>query len=730
MTVRPVPQLIDSLRDVLKQVGQQTKPESLITDHSSNTKLSCSSWIETAEATRAAAQKLTPEVTHLEHLILALKYRIHLLKDEAPLTDIDPLMAKFDELSKKLFLDRILKKFAEDQISYLARTYPSFFQKLLEPDQEELAVRFFKFCLQAPLVGYYRGRRVSHWVDIFVQYPEVVERMMRSSFYEKLGQYPDRMEITTERDRLVLKMDLKDGAQMIPVNESWNIKLPLKNKAAEPSGIVPPATPARMPLSAPNPPTTAKKGLVPPPTPARHTQTPAKPPSSVQKTGPQETSAGLSLSLEEIFNQFETTPHPDVDVSADGIINLNTRLLVSRVSEKKVDYIDATQWTEYCPSVKFSWEQLIKLYPEAQKGTDQRPPFGFVLRAHSSSPKKGEAFFDFILKEPDGNYLVFSFQGYQLPDAALYQQKRAFYPLTEEQGAVVVRKIAEEIQRAQQAHAEGKSIPPLDIQSYIDEVLGYDFYENLRSLIEDLHPSHPHQTKEELLAQLAQVKVNLDTADFEKFLKPIMDNLVNHKRDITKVLQFIEISLKTIHSALQLDPPELPKKEQVTAAAAQHSDQVTSGLVALASLCFEVLHPFRMTVAAAEKDTPVWGYLFQKIENISWGWLKNLLYALLLTLLGKRRGYHYKTLVSPELTDEQKKSWRATRKDSLKKWVKSVSNIKPERYLNRVSQLFSSLSDEEKRSITARLHQQMSVLALPVQDSALFQSAHPQQPPQ
>ena len=248
----------------------------------------------------------------------------------------------------------------------------------------------------------------------------------------------------------------------------------------------------------------------------------------------------------------------------------------------------------------------------------------------------------------------------------------------------------------QKAQAEGKAIPSIDIQSYLDEILGHAFYAHLENLVTNLFPLNTHQSKEELKAHLSQVRKNLDTVDFQTFLQLVVDKLMK-KHDMEKIQQFINASLSTIHAVLQKDGVALPTVQEVTEAGKNHFEQMGPSLVALASLCFEVLHPYRISVAAAEKDTPVIGFTFRTIESIPWEWLKNLLYDFFLTVLGPFRGYHYQTLATPHPR-------------SLSGLVQSIRNLVPERYINRPSQLFESLSDAQKQSVEARIKTHMTIL--------------------
>jgi hypothetical protein len=189
MSVLSIPQLVQSLHDVLSQVDSQTRPDAPIGDRS-HLKKTYPDWIAVAVAARQAAEHSAPELPKLDQLGLALQYRMQQLKNEAP-ADLDPLMALFRRLSAKLFPPGIPDDFAEKQLRHLCTKYPSFAKSLLEqPSHEQLAADFFRFALLAPSQSSHRGRDVSHWVDIFVKYPEIAERLMWSSLYEKLGLFP------------------------------------------------------------------------------------------------------------------------------------------------------------------------------------------------------------------------------------------------------------------------------------------------------------------------------------------------------------------------------------------------------------------------------------------------------------------------------------------------------------------------------------------------------------
>ncbi len=639
MSVLPVTQLVQSLQDVLLKVNGQTRDDALIEDRSNNKK-TYAEWI--AVAAQAAKISTLPQLDQLE---LALKYRTQFLKEEAP-AEFDPLIKFFRKLSARMFPSGISDDFTDKQIRHLCAKYPSFANKLLKPTHEKLSADFFRFAILAPSQSSHRSKDASHWVDIFVNYPEIAERLMQSSLYEKLGQYPENVFIHDEKG-VCLKMELWEGSTWVPIHlrkEELETRLPaFRNKALGGQTL------------------------------------------------------GITLTLEEVFKQFESSVSPDLDVSNTGIVNINSQLLICKDSDEKIHLIDPMKWTEYMPSIELELPELMKLFPEVKNES----PFAFILRVNVFASKDGQAFFDFIMRLENGKYRVISLQGHQKTGAALHQQKRVFYPLTAEQGDAVIRMVAEEITRCREAQAEGKEIPSIDIQSYLDEILGRDFYTLLEKLVTDLFPiTNARQSKEEIKIQLSDVRKNLDTAAFHTFLQPVVDKLMI-KRDMGLIQQLINASLATMHTFLQKGSVTLPTVAEITEAGRNHFDQMGPSLVALTTLCFEVLHPYRISVAAAEKDTPVIGFIFRTIESIPWEWLKNLLYGFFLTVLGPFRGYHYKTVATPHPR-------------SLSGLVQAIGNLVPERYINRPSQLFDSLGDDQKQSVEARMKTHLSILTAPV----------------
>lgn len=661
MSVKPVQvsQLIQNLRTVLQQVDSKTKEESPLGD--STNKQNYVSWISTAEKTRKAAKQSTPELQKLEQFELALRYRTGHLASE-PTVESEPLIQHFKTLSEKFGIPH---DFTKTQLRHLCDKYPSFAQKLLEPGHEELADSFFKFCIHSPSQSCHRRRDVTHWVDIFVKYPEITERLMASCLYEKLGMFPENIYILAEEVHITV-----EGFKDIDLE---------KNRLFKEKGLWP------MPLS-------------------------------VKKEDQQfafadliseEPSLGIPLTIEQVFKQFESSSPSDIDVTMKGMINLNSTLLATR-RNREVYAIDPKEWTKYRPHVELSWRELKAKYPEAEDGLN----CGFVLIAE----KNGQTYFEFIRKEK-GNYQVFFIRRPQKPGAALDQQKRTFSPLTEAQGEIVKRKVGEDIEHCRKATAEGRPIPSLDVQSYVDEVLGHPFYANIEGLIADLFKDE----KTERINELTQARQNLDTAAFEKVIKPLIDKLIR-KQDIGPIHQFIKTSLESIYSVLHKDGTknDIPTKEEVVAAgkALHDSDhnieKMIPSLVALGSICFEALHPYRMTVAAAEKDTLVLGRIFRIVEAIPWAWLKNLLNNFLLTILGPFRGYHYKTLVQGN-------------QGGLKRLFRAVGNLKPEKYINRPSQLFDGLSTEQKQAIEDRIKNHLTVLA--VRGASAGVGSQPPSPP-
>ncbi|HEX4839947.1 MAG TPA: hypothetical protein VFU89_05860 [Rhabdochlamydiaceae bacterium] len=643
MSSLTVQQVVISLRDVLPQVNGQTRHDTVITDRQ-NLNKTYRGWIAVADEIRKKAPKTTPELLKLDQYQLALQYRTKQVVKETPY-ELKPLSELFKKLMARLFPGGISEEFVEAQLRYLCRTYPAYAQKLLETTHESLAIEFFRFCLQAPSQSSHRGAAFPRWVDLFVQYPEIAERLMKSSLNEKLGRFPEIVLIDKNKG-VCFKMDLFENG-VVWVHLKHDSMCQFRNKALD-----------------------------------KHTK-------------------GIAITGEQIFQQFENSDLPDITISSKGIINFTPLLMQTRDSDGKVHPVDPIKWSDYIPSVELKPKKMAKLFPDNQSQT----PFVFVLRVNSycdrlEAVSSSQIFFDFIIKLSNGNYRVISLQNHQKPRDPLYRQKSFFYPLTEEQGKMVIDKVAKEISHFRQMHVEGKPIPPIDVQSYLDDVLGHDFYAFLEQLLSK--HTYPEDIKKGLNGLLAQTRQNLDPGAFEQFLQPVVKKLVD-THDISLIHQLITTSLKTIYTLLGKDTTkiELPTLEEVTDAGKalpnNTLDPMGSSLIALATICFEVLHPYKMSVADAEKETPILGFIFRRIESISWIWLQNLLYSFFLMILGPSRGYHYKKVAisSPK---------------ALPRLIQSIHNLVPEKYINRPSQLFDSLSETKKQAVENRLKQHLTVL--------------------
>ncbi len=646
-------QLLVSLRALMPQVDRQTKPEATL-DDGHGAKRPLRDWVQTAQKAIEAVQNITPEMAQLEQLTLTLAARTRQIPSEAAPAQLKhSLRELFHIISQKLFPDGISKKFADKQLGYLCSHYADFARALLKPHQEQLAINFFKFCLLAPSFSSHRNKDAFHWVSIFVVYPEIAERLMKSCLYQKLGHFPENLDFNLEKG-VCLKMELWDVVQWVPIRltpANLNTCLRLRNKS---------------------------------------TKTP-----------------GITLTLEEVFKQFERQATPDLDVSLIGIINLNSELLGSKNVKGSLDWLDAAQWTEVKPSAILTIHELTNLYKEISG----EPAYGFTLRAQSYSLGSSPPFFDFIMRLDDGDYRVIPMNAPLREGSVLHQQKTVFYALTKEQGQQVIDKVALDIKKNRELQAKGKAITPIDVQPYINTILGHSFYSHLDYLIEKLDPINSYQTKQEITDQWTQIKSNLDPDAFEQFMQQVVKKLVT-LRDPVRINELIKASLEMLYFVLDAGKPSLPSEDEVRTALTSDPDlckgseditKIGQSLLALMRLCFEVLHPYSIKVAEAEKETPILGRLFRIIEAIPWKWLKNLLNDLLILIVGPFRGYHYRTRT-------------ATPKNPLSRLVQTVRHLKPENYLNHASQLFYSYNDERKRQFMARMTKQ-SVLAVAHQET-------------
>lgn len=627
MSALPIQQVAANRHAVQPHFHGKTSETAPVGDHTNHEK-KYADWIAVAAATSQAASKSPLESPKLDQY----------LKGETE-GKLDPLLLVFKNLAIKLFPSTVPKKFAQGQLQYFIDKYPNIATQLSDPLHETLAIDFFRFCLQAPSQSH-SGDDVNQWVDVFVNYPKVAQRLMRSALYEKLGRFPDSLIVRNQR--VCFKLNLFNHHSLyIPLDNHAAFRF--KNKAL--SGDA----------------------------------------------------TGITLTFEEIFQQFESSTLPDLDVSSEGIINFNSLLLESKDSDGNVHQVEPNLWTEYMPSLELSLDKLENLFSEAAS----QPAFALVLRVNASSTTDSQTFFDFIKRLPNGKYRMISLQRHQKTSPAMQQQKSYFYPLTPQQADVVVKKVAAEIVCYREAYKDGKPIPPIDSQPYLDDILGHYFYDSLDQLV---------STNAGLQAQLKEVKKNLDSIAFKEFLRPVIVKLMS-SRDMALISLFINTSLGTINSVLRADAAKviLPIQEDEVEKAAKilylkedHSFEQIMGdsLLELAALCFEVLHPYRLSVAAAENDTPVIGSIFRRIESIPWVWLKDLLYNLFLTILGPFRGYRYKTIETANLKP-------------FPRLVQSIRNLVPERYINRPSQAFESLNYARKLEIEALIKTHLRVLTAP-----------------
>lgn len=623
--------LAQSLYRILSQVTEGMDPEALVGEEGH--KQACNQWIATAHATLQAAQKKTPELIQIEQIEMALRCRVLPTAKETKALEIKPLLDLLRDKYKMFFPNGIPEEFVSNQLQYLCRKYPDFVQRLLTPETsaDEWSANFIKFAMVAPSQSSYRNVKTTQWIDIFIKYPEITERLMKSRLYEKLGLYPENIDLIKKKNlgelngiwHVCLKIDLYGDPDTCWVSINDHRSFQLKN-IAQPS----------------------------------------------QK---------LSLTMEDIFKEFEKHC-PDFDVSKDGIINLNPLLLGSKKNnEGTLEIIDASQWQKYKPSMKLSLPELHAKYFPLPVGFD----YGFVLRAErlfsNAAPITNHASFDFIIKDKK-NYRVFSLNPSE-GHVHLREQKIVFYSLTAEQAKAVTERVAKDIENYRKSHTEGKSTSFINIEPYMDEIFGKDFYEFLIGLASKLEDG------DKLKSQLAYAKQTFDPQDFEKFVSPILQKLVKD-RDVPQIRNLIEISLNTLKFLLQINEvtsiavPDVEAIRQATTAFYKKNQdaQIHESLLALTQLCFILLHPYSVKATDVEKNTPVIGKLVKIVEAIPWKFLRELLSDLLLLVLSCFRNYRYK---KPEADSPQ---------TTLKNLVGKISDLKPLPYLNQPGQIFETYS--------------------------------------
>ncbi len=641
-------ELVQSLQQILLQINDQTDLTKELHDGKKE-RLTCKDWIATAEATRKAA-KHPAELVQLDRHVLALRYRTTQIPDKAAPECVDPLLELLRQKYPMLFSNPSLGEFARKQIDHLSRHYPEFAKRLSEQLQkapDEWAANFIKFCLQAPSQSWFREQQATHWIDIFIKYPEITDQLMKCGIYEKLGLYPENIAILTDNE-VCLKVCLNDDrVSYVPIKKPLE-QLLLKNIAQE--------------------------------------------------------NQPYSTTLSEIFHEFEVSSSPGFSVSMYGVINLNSLLLGSKKNKDgAVSLINAKKWTEYKPCIELKLPELQKFWPI--KG---EPAFGFVLRADRQfpqvTPAKSQAFFDFVMRLPNGNYRVITMNPDQGHGIYLREQKMAFYPLSAEQGAKVIEMVAIDIEKYRISHGK-KSVPYIDIEPYIDEIFGRNFYKFLEDLVDKLEKKEQNPREcEKIKKQLTLAKQTLDPEDFEKFLSPLIDKLVT-TRDIPDIHQLIEKSLTTLKFLFQKEADKIPLPLQgdveTAARAAYNKDDegkvLRESLLALTRLCFVALHPFSIKVTEAERNTTLIGKIFQIAQSITWKWLKDSLTDFLLLILGPFRGYRYQKLHGSE--------------KGINKLVQTVRNLQPARYLNRPSQLFENYDVAALKRTAEDITKHLNVLA-------------------
>lgn len=638
-------EIAQSLQQILQQTTEQTSTDA---EYGVKERRSIKDWIITAKAACQAAKNATPELVHIEQMTLALCYRTKSVSEKTASEPVETLLGLLREKYPALFSNHLLEEFSRKQVDYLSRRYPEFAKRLFDQVQkapDEWTVNFVKFCLQAPSQSSYRDKQATHWIDIFLRYPEIADPLMKCGIYEKLGLYPENIAIRVEKG-VCLKVELHDGVRDVPIREPLK-QHRLKNRA-------------------------------------------------------QETQINL-VTLSQIFHEFETRPSPNFAVSMNGIINLNSLLLGSKTNkEGEVAFIDPKQWTEHKPCIKLTHTELDNLYGPIRG----EPVYGFVLRADRQFPNltatQSQAFFDFVIKLDDGDYRVIPMNPDQRHDIYLRHQKMTFYPLSKEQGEKVIEMVAQDIQNYRISHGQGKLTPYIDIQRYLDEVFGNDFY----TFLENMGLENKEQAsleRENIKKRLALVKQTLDPEDFEKFMSPLIEKLVK-AREIPDIHLLIEKSLTTLKFLLhkEADKILLPTQEEVRSAAAdlygKNGDTtIHQSLLALTRLCFVALHPYSIKVVDAERNTPIIGKIFQIAQSITWKWLRDLLSDFLLLIFGHFRGYRY------HKPDEAKKG--------IYKLVQTVRNLQPARYLNLPSQLFDSTHETAMKRTVGDITTHLNILA-------------------
>jgi hypothetical protein len=695
--------LTHALGRILAAVTGPVSPTDVVQDGPKQEALTYEQWVARARDVRTAAEKgsLSPQAKLDLIRLERQEYALKSLSREAP--EEPDATVETDMLAlRKRYKDQFpnapeITEFEKRQMRHLCATHPSYARRLVERNNnfpranDEWTIAFFKFCLRSPAPAAIVDKNATHWIDIFINYPDEADEIMRCHMDKRLGFFPENLKVFIGKG-VCLHFDVPDGA-----GERW-----ISIQGAE-----------------------QKKQAVP----LRNRVNPNLDP--------------LRLTIEQIFEQFrqKTTGYHDVEMCEQGIINWNSIYLGSKdpanpqspivpiTLEDDPRYPLSAQLAHKFPPVfTLTYEQLLMRHPGQ---IEKEPLYGLVLRAnrlHSDhDANENHALFDAVIPLGDGRYRVipagfqstilprtlldrFKFStatikgGFHCPDEGHSLTNRAqlavFYSLTLDEGKELARLVAKEISKCQNGHRyfqPGGKNCAYTIQRIFEQILGDSFYGALGNAAVASRPAEQDRIQRELMEAMK----TLDPQDFDKFISPVIQQLVA-RNDIDHLHPLLEAAVKTLNRLLHLqgrDQIPIPSKDdfaKAVQAASGKENEIVESIKILAKVCMEALHPYKIHTKDVVVKTAVIKHIIRAIRAIPWDWLRTILMKALLFVIGSWRGYRY------QKTDGSNKTVHKTARFMHSRHVGT--------HMHLPSQLFDSYHPDNLKARAQRARVQANIL--------------------
>jgi hypothetical protein len=632
------------------------------------------SWIGLAQKSAASAKELLTS----ERQEVALSYNAKTSKTTLLNHQIEERLIQLRTQYQHLFPNQPdPTDFELTLLQYLAKHYADFAQRLIDRNNkgratDEWTTLFFKFCLRSPLMSVVRDVSVTHWIDIFVLYPNEVDQIMASHMDKRLGQYPDKIKILPGQG-LCLEFDVEEGPRWIPLtSQPRKTTIFLRNRVI-------------------------------------HSRNP------------------YPFTIDEIFHEFKSKKHGygRVEICEDGVVLWDAIRLGSKNPDRDIDLIDPKTWHESLPVLTLTYDQLLKRYPGQ---VEAEPRYGFALRANRKSPGLNVAnthgFIDFVYRLPDHRYRIvpISMQAMELPKtwwdrvtmltktqkAGIHlideghflsgrEQTMHFFSLSNQEGEELIQLVSKEIEKSRKGElyfqANGKNCAYL-VQKIVDRIMGKEFYKTIEKLAtKQLGPSQITRRAK----QLKEIVKSLDPEPFNQFMRTIIDKMID-THDISSIHQLIESSLKTLHRLLQKPgKPAIPSIDQLRSAFRRETPQtIKLSLLQLSEVCFDALHPYRVHTIEGVITVPVIGHVLRLIRKIPWNWLRNFLIDISLFILGSWRWHTYTKI-------DRNTGQKMTRRVATF-WSRNAG-----RYYNLPARLFESYGEESLRLKETRMNAALAI---------------------